>query len=224
SPEQQLVALVELERTGTERTESVVDPDDQEVLRRERMLRAEDREHRDAQPGAERATPSALGGHVEGPGCTRRRALPDRGPALGDRAAVGPDRLRRKQRPVNPFHAHGHGRADRGGAGWCRDDCGASRERGHSAADSEERLLIHESHPFPRGLSAFWSMAGLLADGPTCRAFPVDSWSSSGIECGWRPRSQWRVRAGFSPASHHHRPLNRRDAIAGSRGGVALWS
>ena len=45
------------------------------------------------------------------------------------------------------------------------------------------------------------------------RAFPdrvAVQWRAvaAATACGRRPRSQWRVRAGFAPASLHHRPLN----------------
>src|SRR5205823_10871331 len=66
-------------------------------------------------------------------------------------------------------------------------------------------LQFIRATPFHEGVSAFWSRAGLLAYGPTGRAFPVTrrhQWRT----CGRRPRSQWRVRAGVSPASHHPRP------------------
>jgi cob(I)alamin adenosyltransferase len=34
-------------------------------------------------------------------------------------------------------------------------------------------------------------------------------WLERRRSCGWHPRSQWRVRAGFTPASHGHRPYER---------------
>ena len=82
------------------------------------------------------------------------------------------------------------------------------------------------SHPFPRGLFGFVVGGGLLAIGPTGGAFPAPcrrQW------LGYRrpPRSQWRVRAGFAPASHHYRPwtLHRIPDVGGSdalRAGLKL--
>src|SRR3984885_3326729 len=77
---------------------------------------------------------------------------------------------------------------------------------------------MHEGHPFPRGLLALRSEAGLLAFGPTGRAFPADSTSASGfLE---RPASPItvagprRIPTGFpSPPTS-----NERDRTAGGRG------
>src|ERR1039458_2204705 len=70
-----------------------------------------------------------------------------------------------------------------------------------------------EPTPFHEGLWAFRSEAGLLAPGPTPPRLPgppeADRWLRAVLtRCGEHPRSQWRVRAGFPPASLHHRPLN----------------
>src|SRR5215218_9230707 len=63
---------------------------------------------------------------------------------------------------------------------------------------------MHVSHPFPRGLcrpSVGGRFPGFRA--VSLRAFPGHRRLPSGCAraCGGRPRSQWRVRAGFSPAS-----------------------
>src|SRR5581483_9522354 len=74
-----------------------------------------------------------------------------------------------------------------------------------AAAAALNELIRMRSHPFPRGLFGLQSEAGLLASGPTSRAFPdrlAIQWLDA---CGKRPRSQWRVRAGLSPASLRHR-------------------
>src|SRR5918998_2462263 len=55
--------------------------------------------------------------------------------------------------------------------------------------------------PFHEG-SGLWSEGGLLTPGPTLPRLPGplrDQWLA--LACGGLPRSQWRVRAGFSPAS-----------------------
>ncbi len=61
------------------------------------------------------------------------------------------------------------------------------------------------SHPFPRGLSALRSEGGLLASGPTDSRLPgshvATQWLRLQAACYRHPRSQWRVRAGLSPAS-----------------------
>ena len=69
------------------------------------------------------------------------------------------------------------------------------------------------SRPLSTRACGLRSEAGLLAPGPTPPHLPgppsADRWlRACSARRGGHPRSQWRVRAGFSPASLHHRPLN----------------
>ena len=65
------------------------------------------------------------------------------------------------------------------------------------------------ANPFPRGSCGLTVGAGLLAPGQPHRAFPDHR---GPVACALtrqrrHPRSQWRVRAGFTPASLHDRRL-----------------
>ena len=58
---------------------------------------------------------------------------------------------------------------------------GAANSSATPANRPDRNLCIYEP-PLPRGFSALWSEGGLLASGPTSRAFPDRTWRPSG--CG----------------------------------------
>src|SRR5207302_1499270 len=72
-----------------------------------------------------------------------------------------------------------------------------------AAPMSAMRVLRYIGPPLSTRACWLWSGAGLLADGPTGRRLPGDLTSPVAVCGARRPRSQWRVRAGSSPASHH---------------------
>ena len=107
-----------------------------------------------------------LCGLIERAGCAGGWALAlERAPA-GEPAALQVDHGARAQRVRLTFDADRHRCAGRSLG------TGRSGQREDRSERSKNANVLHSCHPFPRGLSALWSEAGLLAYGPTRRAFP----------------------------------------------------
>src|SRR5438105_4074833 len=110
-------------------------------------------------------------------------------------------------------------------AGWpdgepsAREGCVASTSvaSAHAGTSAEQkRAEIDMSRPLSTRACGLRPKAGLLTPGPTLPRLPEHAGGGPVAACrmarrGGHPRSQWRVRAGFAPASLHHRPYERAD-------------
>ena len=118
------------------------------------------------------------------------------GPVAGVRAAgvlgqglrVGGHRTLEYRRGASldpEVHGHRAGQRRRGGG-----EHGQEEQR--DPQDRAAREMLHQSHPFPRGLSGLWPEAGLLAPGPTLPRLPgppsAAQWLHASRACGGRPR------------------------------------
>src|SRR5439155_11732861 len=95
----------------------------------------------------------------------------------------------------------------------------ASADRGRAESATGRGRDLSMSQPLSTRACGPRPTAGLLADGPTPPRLPVLPEAARWLRAararrGGHPRSQWRVRAGFSPASLHRRPYEQLDATS----------
>jgi len=82
---------------------------------------------------------------------------------------------------------------------WAGEQRQTGRTKKKSALEGERTYLMNKAHwSFPRRRAE--ALSGILASGSPYLP-PPSRLSASGLPCGVRPQSQWRGRAGFSPAS-----------------------